>query len=222
MFQGKFSLFLFSKLKTYPLMIKNIKVALLVLIFPLLVDMGIACTPNHKSDGGLYSNKSFSVSNLDNSGRNTFITTTDSVLKKAYGIRLHLVREIFVTNKSPQYIFIQSAYADSPPIYYHDYLPLDSIVSMQIFTINDFDDFHPAGSEITDYFKVYQNYSFTPIKEYLNKASKIYSHLSDLQVDIDMLLMTAPIINTKHQFKIQIKLSDGRILTQETTMINLI
>ena len=199
---------------------KNIKLTLLALITPLIFDMMIACKTEH-SPGGYYSTKSFSLNNLDNSVSAPFITTSDSVLKRAYGIDMHLIRDQvgFINNTHP--FLSQSAYAYDPSVDIGLSFPVDSIVSIQIFTIYDFDSSHPASSEITDYFKVYQNYSFTAVKDYFNSLNQLFP-LSDLQLDIELLLMTAPTMNTKHQFEIKITISDGRILEQETTPINLI
>ncbi len=205
-------------------MIRNIKLTLFIFLIPFAIDVMIACKPRHATEGGLYRNKSFSLTNLDNSGNAAFITTSDTVPKQAYGIRLHLVRDKVVKISNNHFFFVQNAFADYPANYYNGYVPLDSIVSIQILTKNSFDNNHAANSEITDLFRVYQNYTFSELKHYFAKASVQYSHLSELQIDIDLLLMSVPstLYNTGHQFKIRLKLSDGRILEQETTMIHLI
>ena len=203
------------------MMKKYIRLTFFMIIIPLVIDMMIACKPHHATEGGLYRNTGFTVNNLDNSGSSAFITSSDSVLRQAYGIRLHLVRDKVADIRNPLSQFVQSAYAEYP-IYYNGYFPLDSIVSIQIFTLSDFDTIHPANTEITDLFRVYQNYAYTIPKDYFSKISRQYSHLSDLQVNIDLLLMIAPSISKRQQFKIQMKLSNGKILEQETTMINLI
>ena len=202
---------------------RKTKTLLCFLIIPLCIDMMVACfTPSRNVEGGYYKDKDFYVNNLDNSGRAAFITTSDSVLKQAYGFRLHLIRDKVAGISNPHSFFAQSAIADSPPSYVNGYFPEDTIVSVKIFTIYSFDQIHPANAEVSNCFKVYKNYSFTPVKDYFSNTRWIYSHANDLQLDLDFLLITIPTINTQHQFKIQIKLSDGRTLEQKTTLINLI
>jgi len=98
--------------------------------------------------------------------------------KNAYGIRLYLEREKVVvacTKKQINSIFIQSAYAticDCPPEFL--YFANDSIVSIKIFTVNNFDNQHLENSDVTDYFKVAG--SFSTIESYV---ANMYYTLSD-------------------------------------------
>jgi len=207
-------------------MIKNIKVTLLILIIPLVVDMMIACHPSVSDisyTGGHYTNVGIFVNNLDNSGKEAVATISDSIPRQAYGFRLHLIREKLAVNNSPQYLFSQSVYADnlSSNYYNSDCYPIDSIVSFKIFTGYDFDSTHPANADVSDYFKVCDGNSFITVKDYFSFTSWVYPAY-ELQTDIEILLMTTPTINTRHQFKIQVKLSDGRVLEQATPIVHLI
>ncbi len=221
-YKGKIFYYFYPLLLNNPLMNRNIKLTLLALLIPLLLDMMIACCPKHETEGGLYTNQKFYLNHLDNSGSTANIAITDSVIKKAYGIRLHLVRNRVAMSISPINYIAKSTYAGNPVHYYDGYFPVDSIVSFKIISKYDFDENHAAGSEITDYFKVYQDYSFTIAKNYFYNLNFHYLHAHELQFDVDILLMTTPTKNIKHQFKVQLKLSDGRLLEQETTTINLI
>lgn len=144
-------------------------------------------------------------------------------MKSAYGIRIHLSREKLVFNVVPKSVFLSSAYAYDcfcpPP---RQFLPRDSITAVQVFTLSDFDGSHAANADISDYFKVYSQFSFTTIPDYLDEASWVIYDESGLEVQLDLLLMTAPSINTKHKFSVRLFLSDGRILEQQTTEIDLI
>jgi hypothetical protein len=198
------------------------KRVIFIMLFPLIADLAVSCCNCLEPVIKLYTHKTISVSNLDNSGSQPVISTSNSILKTAYGIRIQLTREKTVCNGKQPTLFIQSAYAfdcDCPPV--NQLLPKDSVTSIKIFTLNDFDVTHSANADISDYFKVYQQFYFSTIKDYLkNSESTLYDD-TELQLTLDLLLMTAPSINTQHKFKIQITLSNGRILEQETSQIQL-
>jgi hypothetical protein len=166
------------------------------------------------------------LKNLDNSGENIVESESLQLNKNAYGIRLYLEREkVVVARAKPvNSIFIQSAYATScgcPPEFI--YFPNDSIVSIKIFTANNFDNQHLENSDVTDYFRVAG--LFSTIESYV--ATLYYTYDYDFEywgreLKLDLLLMTAPTANNKQQFEIQVALSDGRILKQKTIEIELL
>jgi len=41
-------------------------------------------------------------------------------------------------------------------------------------------------------------------------------------IEIDLMLMTVPTINNRHQFKVRIELSNGHIFEEQTTEIELL
>jgi hypothetical protein len=175
-----------------------------------------------------YSHKTLLLKNLDNSGERVIETETLQINKDAYGIRLYIVTEesIIARAKQTNSVFIQPVYATSvPDCYRYIYSAIDSIVSINIFTLNDFDNQHSENTNITDYFKIRQTYS--SVEEYVKKISYTYEcdefkTLSWKDLIIDLMLMIAPTTTNNQQFKIQVKLSDGRILEQQTTEIELL
>jgi len=166
--------------------------------------------------------------NLNNSGARAVESDALQFNKNAYGIRLFLTREVVdavvARSKTRNSIFIQSAYATSiecPPRFIYN--PNDTIVSIRIFTMNDFDNQHSENSDITAYFRI--AHSFSTVENFV--ANMRYTYEVNFEnwwreVTIDLLLMTAPTTNGFHQFKVQIELSDGRILEQKTTEIELL
>jgi hypothetical protein len=169
------------------------------------------------------------LKNLDNSGVQVIETESLQINKNAYGIRLYLTREKYAIARTQRLnsIFIQSAYATSiecPPEYM--YSPNDSIVFVKILTINDFDNKHSENSDITDYFRV--SHSYSTVENYV--ANMRYTYGDNLEfeqsrgqeIEIDLLLMTVPTTNNRQQFEVQVALSDGRILKQQTLEIELL
>ena len=203
-------------------------IILFFLLVP-IVNLFYSCVCNVITKYESYSHTTLLLKNLDNSGAQAIETESLQINKNTYGIRLYLIREKYVVarTKPINSIFIQSAYATSiecPPEYF--YSPNDSIVSIKIFTINNFDNQHSENSDITDYFRVAHSYSTVEN----DVANRRYSYGSDAEfekscgkeIKIDLLLMTAPTISHLYQFKIQVKLSDRRILEQLTSEIELL
>ena len=203
----------------------------LIILFFLLVPIASvlfhACCPcDVETQHRNYSHKAIFLKNLDNSGEKIIESESLQLNKNAYGIRLYLTREknVVACTKQMNSFFIQSAYATSckcPPEFL--YFPSDSIVSIKIFTVNNFDNQHSAGSDVTDYFRV--SGSFSVIESYV--ANMYYTYADDFEywgqeINLGLLLMTAPTTNNKHQFEIQVTLSDRRILKEQTLEIELL
>lgn len=170
-----------------------------------------------------YTNKTISLSNLDNSAQTPIVSLSDTVIKKAYGIRLQLIREKLACLEKRQSLFISSAYAYScrcAPA--QEYRPKDSIVSIKIYTLQSFDNDHAAGSDLSAYFKEYRSYAFSTIEQFVKNSPTVLFDDKQLEQTIDFLLMTPPAIHVEHSFKVQLILSDGRTLEGETSPVKLI
>ncbi|WP_221390570.1 DUF5034 domain-containing protein [Dyadobacter sp. NIV53] len=196
---------------------------LLLLLFPLMAEVLVACCDCTDPLIGHYTNKTIVVNNIDNSGSEPMTTTANSVPKEAYGIRTQLNREETACLNPFKYLFIQTAYATScgcpPP---NQLLARDSVIAIQIFTLNDFDVNHPANSDISDYFKIFKGSSFSTIANFIKMYNTVLYSKSELELSFDALLMIPPNLNQNNYFKIKIILSDGRTLEGTTTSIDLI
>lgn len=208
----------------------SIRKIIFILLLPVIAEIIVSCCDCAEVIFKNYTNESVLVKNLDNSGQDPVVSVSNSIDKDAYGIRVEVYREITAFNKKTTPTFFQSAYATScqcpPP---EQFFPIDSVMSIKIFTLNDFDLAHSADSDISDYFKVYQQYFFRTINDYLKSTPNGYGNSSlvlydesELEIKVDLLLMTVPTINDQHRFKVEIILSDGRILELETPEIELI
>ena len=198
------------------------KVAFL-LLFPFIAQVVISCCNCMETTTYYYSNRALSVSNLDGSGHQAVLSQSATILKKAYGIRVDLVREQVACSPRWQSPFINSAYAFSckcPPA--QEYLARDSITSIRIITNFAFDSNHPAGSDVSAYFKIFKAYTFYTIGDYLRYTPVTLHDQRELSVSIDFLLMEPPTLGSDHHFKVQYMLSDGRVLERETSPVKLI
>jgi hypothetical protein len=135
-------------------------------------------------------------------------------------------KDVVACVKQPNTIFIQSAYAMIDCFCPSEYIfsPTDSIKTINIFTLNDFDNQHSENSDITDYFKVAHSYS--SVKNHVANMQFTFEYDIETKFEpelkIDLMLMTVPTANNNQQFKIQVVLSDGRIFEQQTPEIKLL
>ena len=210
------------------------KLIILFLLLTPIVDVFYSCCDCPETKNYKYSHKALLLKNLDNSGKKVIESESLQLNKNAYGIRIYLTREKNLVARARQVnnVFVQSAYAFSCECLVPEfvYAPSDSITSIKIFTINDFDDRHSENSDITDYFRIAHSFStikdFVANERYTYKYGYRYHHSSEKpfedELKIDLLLMTAPTMNNKQQFKIQVTLSDRRIFEEQTTEIQLL
>jgi hypothetical protein len=199
------------------------KKIILILLFPFIADLVVSCCNCLDTLIHHYTNKTISVSNLDNSGQELREISSGSVIKTAYGIRVKLNREKMACIDKPPIILGEPAYAYDcrcPPS--DQFLPNDSIADIRVITLTDFNSTHPANTAISTYFKVYALYSFSTLDDFVKNTSASFFNETELQVTLDLLLMTPPDSNGPHQFRVQIVLSDGRILEQDTPTIDFI
>lgn len=200
------------------------KKVIFLLLLPLIAEVVVSCCNCIEPVIQHYTNKTISVSNLNNSAQEPVVSVSDTVIKKAYGIRLQLIREKMACLEKRRSLFISSAYAFTkcrcPAA--QEFRPKDSIVSIKIYTLQSFDNTHLAGSDLSAYFKVYKAYSFSTIDDFVKRTPTVLFDSEELEQTIDFLLMTVPSMNVEHKFKVQLILSDGRTLESETSTVNLI
>jgi hypothetical protein len=195
----------------------------LLLLFPFMVDLAISCCNCLDTLTHHYTNKTIVVSALDNSGQKPQEISAGSVFKTAFGIRIQLIREKTACINKPPIVFGQATYAyhcKCPPT--DEFLPDDSITTIKVLTLSNFNNDHPANSDVSFYFKVFRSDYFYTIDDYLKYIGATFYNETELQFDFNMLLMTPPASGGAHQFRVQFILSDGRILEHDTPTIDFI
>lgn len=206
-----------------------VKRALYILLTVFAAKVIMACCDCIEPVVKHYTNESVSLTILDNSGERPIETEASTIPGTAFGIKVSFSRQLAWSANSLHSPFTTShAFTcDCPPEL--EILPKDSITDFRVFTVNNFDVEHPAGAEVTDYFRVYQFYSFTSISEFIKNGSSygygtsrwaLYSN-DELNSSLNLLLMKAPEPTGMHRFRVRIALSDGRVLEKETREINL-
>jgi hypothetical protein len=198
---------------------------LFVLIFPLMAQLIVACCDCKETLLFRYTNSQLAITSLDNSGKEIVETNATVFVKTAYGIRLRVFTELACLPKQ-NFFFIGNSYAlscDCPPEEKYD--PKDSITGIKVFTVNNFDNSHPAGSDISAYFKLYFNlysrHHYSTISDYLKNKDDAFYENEERRVTLNMLLMTAPSFGPQHSFEVEVSLSDGRVLRQATAQLEL-
>lgn len=191
------------------------------------MDLLIACCNCPEPVLGQYTNCSLEIQNLDNAGAELNASSNNEIPKKAFGIRLKINLKEDICMRTVSTLFIPSVNAFScdcfPGIISS---PIDSITSIQIYTVNEFDPTHPAEADVSDYFHVFEFNEFYGLPEYIDRYTNILFdyYIDDFIVPLqwDLLLMSPPSLGIEHQFKVQVNLSDGRILSMLTNKVNLI
>ncbi len=146
---------------------------------------------------------------------------SDTITANEYILRVIVYRsqEDLCDASVDNYFFISSANAAIDCFCPPDVilLPIDSIVSLKVITVKDFDDDYSSGSDITKLFSIYKYQSYISIDDFLRDEHKEIEYDSyalpfeDAPFYIDMKLMKSP--NSEEQkFMVEVELSDGRIL----------
>jgi len=220
--------------------IKNIGKAFGIIILILFAATGCPPCPPYPYENEYFVLKDIDAKNINNAGRNPVIVDNENeiISKNAYGIRVSLDLKLLsndsIGNVSTNSSFIKNfslfskLYAVDPPLC----LPpppilKDTIVSLKIFTVNNFDDEFMADSEVSDLFRIYDSRTrkYISIEEYLENFGFGVYPVSYPQSDknfgkiIDLYLMKAPEFTGEHSFIIEVLLSDGRTFSSTTSKI---
>lgn len=195
-----------------------LKKSIVVLALLLMVDLLIACCGGCPEPIiGNYSNCSTTIENLQITQKSSTVTESKSLSKYHYGIRVTIQRSEDVCMKRNNSLFTQSAYACDCD--FDKYFPRDSIVAVVVKTENDFDEEHPAGSDISDLFEVDERY-YIGISDYIETIELIeYDNVGTFE--FDLVMRNPPTIGTKHQFEVIIEFSDGRVQNAYTGVLEL-
>lgn len=147
----------------------------------------------------------FSLVNLDNSGGTPQeINDNEAVTKNAYGIRINLNTSYITQNNSFNFQFINYTYAISSQ---QDYQLYNKIQSIKIVTLNNFDAFHQAGDDITEYFNGLSN-EYGPYIPINNKIEELNSSLNSIPQYFDVFLMKPPTEGEVFRFRVYIKFNN--------------
>lgn len=163
--------------------------------------------------------KNLSASNIDSKLPEPMITNATVIKAANYGFKIQLISDkVANKNKRVNWGFIQTAYACS--CVEDMYKPKESVLTLEVFSNNDFDNSRPRNIDLSAYFKVKVGNSLYNIPEYLNYINKSSQPFYDPSYWA-AFLQTAPSISKMHKFRIKMTLSDGRVLETETAEVHL-
>lgn len=137
----------------------------------------------------------------------------------SYGINIRLRGEVLVADNTTSNPFATSAYAFT--VEDDNYILLDKIANISIYTVNDFDAAHPAGSAVTDYFKTLDAGFFIPINDKVNGVNGLNAdkYLESMLVqDYAVFLKQSPESPSQQQFRVAITFVSGRTISSLTPM----
>lgn len=141
-------------------------------------------------------------------------SNSDSIPAESFGLRVHMFDRKYSNNLRGQLISESFAF-DCEETYHKD----DSIIDINIFTINVIDSVHNELSNVNDLFfgnSIVTNNINVSLSELINQINK-ETH-SEIEY-FDLLLKHDRIFEATHQFVIQIDLSDNRMLIDTTNQV---
>lgn len=169
----------------------------------------------------MYSFGHISVYNLDNSGKELVISQSNSIPKRAYGIRIDLSLLKLSSNTFRLNAFTDARAFDCfcPPE--TQYTPKDTITSISVTTDIAFNNQYPAESDVSDLFRVLGSGRYITIGEHLKSPEAIYENTTPDDEKIELFLLQPPDNAGEYLFKVEVFLSDGRILSMTADPVNL-
>ncbi len=155
---------------------------------------------------------------------NTIHSDADSIPLNAYGISLNYTSG-FVFNpveKNNGFSLMNTAYACKCVVQFPK--PNDPIASLAIYTLNDFDDAHLSGSDVTEYF-VYLFYEHNTLrynKKSIYEIRDFFEGISGtVPVSIATYLDKNPTLNNTVAFEVIVTLVSGKKFTNRTPPVTL-
>lgn len=129
-----------------------------------------------------------------------FLIENDSIFFSFYGIILEPVKQLYAACQLPRsFGIINSAYACDPVLVSMK----NRITDIQIITDKDYDDTHPKGSNIAEYFDIVVTYEHT--NDYYSKYSlqEFLAKTPHVPDQMTLILNTEPKTDTKFNFKLR-------------------
>ncbi|TBO41958.1 DUF5034 domain-containing protein [Pedobacter kyonggii] len=167
-----------------------------------------------------FTNKGASLKNMDSALPQPMIANSGIISSANYGIQVQLLTaQLSLIKPAITWGLMQSAYACSCSD--DNFIAKEDILSLKVFSNNDFDVNHPKDADLSSYFKVKKGVTLISIDDYV-KSSKDLSYNTRYAFNEGLFLQVKPSIAKKHTFKLIITLSDGRILEAETTEVELV
>ncbi len=95
-------------------------------------------------------------------------------------------------------------------------------MSIQVFSLADFDPEHASGADISAYFSVLRSTEFFSIEEFLSGLFYETDSLENNVIEFDLMLMVPPTESGLYQFELRLELTDGRVLTRTSEQVELL
>ncbi|TKC12265.1 DUF5034 domain-containing protein [Pedobacter polaris] len=166
-----------------------------------------------------FTKKGLSLKNMDASLPQPMVTNAGIISSANYGIQIQLLTEQIALRKQRiNWGLMQTAHACSCSE--DNFIAKEDILSIEIFSNNDFDASHPKNTDLSLYFKAKRYTEMVSIADYI-KSLKDFNGSSVSAFYEGIFLQVKPTSSKKHKFKVRITLSDGRILETETTEVEL-
>jgi hypothetical protein len=195
------------------------KKVLFIILTTFSIRVIISCCDCLQPEEYFYSFDYFSVYNLDNSGKLPIISETNTVPKEAYGIQIDFSLIRISLNHTKTFMMFPEGKAFDCFCKDTLFTARDTISSIEVLTIKDFDLQHPANSDVSELFKVLTYSMYLTLQEYLDQPEKVYYSYMPAKEPLSLFLLRTPDNIGEQQFKIEIMFSDQRMLSLTTNPV---
>jgi hypothetical protein len=144
---------------------------------------------------------------LNNSGSEPEIESGNSGSKESFGLRLQFEMTPY---NSPE----------CPDNYYE---LLNPVIEFSIYAAQDFDQTHPAGALLNDYFVVRSINTQSKLPEYISISASmhVFYQVSNSYVEVDCILVHPPEHLGSYQFKVKLRFSNSESTTLSSRLFTL-
>jgi len=172
---------------------------------------------------------SIDVLPIDNTYASPQTAMSDTVAAQAFGLRLQLkyMDEAGICQIDPMETvsLFPACYAmGNNGKTSHYYVPVNPIDSLVVYSTEDFDATHPAGTNLINCFSIFKPYSYYLPMDYLGGERRILfddMYLQPKREEVNMLLLKLPEHAGNHQFTIRVYTRNGELFQQTLPSITL-
>jgi hypothetical protein len=165
------------------------------------------CGPPCDIEPGILERSNWKLIELNNSGVEPNIEYGNSGSKESFGLRL-------------QFEMSGSRGSECPENYYEN---LNPVIEFSISAEQDFDQTHPAGALLNDYFVVRSINTLSKLPEYkaISTTIDIFNKFTVSYVEVDYILVHPPEYLGAYQFNVKLRFSNSESTTVSSRLFTL-
>ncbi|MFK7758087.1 MAG: DUF5034 domain-containing protein [Flavobacteriales bacterium] len=195
---------------------------LLVLLLPFIAEVFISCCDCEEPLEIKYSHCSIGTRLLDLAGVDPVVVTEpEFIVASSFGIELTLERSESTCFYAPsEFSLFSEAHATSCDCQDFDSKPRETVSDIRVYTLVDFNEEFIMGDDISSLFIERKfNGSTLGLITAIDEIIYDYSFTNYENYVMDLVLTTSPDTQADFQFRVEVELSDGRVLEMFTPVV---